>query len=546
MSGTLSEVLAATIEQQGFAGGSEDILWCPPEAARELSRVLAMRDLYGITLQAVRLLRAMQHADPRGYLGFIYMNPRLHALRSGFFRNSFRHVISMGRLDGIVVLATTGDGIQFLEQQTALKDTTFDIAFGQMPLITAFLHLAYLALTPENFDEICAPVISAQMTCNADDVAAVLRTKLLEWIKPHLETEHHTRQATALHRYCARRNLKGPESIDNDTIFDFWKSHCEISSVEGFRKFRNAAHRVMVYRRAWMDSRIEQNIMEAASIGAAASETGDGGVVDLERSQLEPLEPAEWVSPLTVLATPPCQNAAWITQTDRNFIAHLVADPKLIDGTAVETKEARSLFANEPPIERFFRTLLRFTFFGALQGVMIKGGDKGPYADFLDVSRHLARVEANVRKTVGHGARVLAERNHPTGHRAIIYLFPDVRRTFDDCVGDPASMLKKAFDLQEIILEDGKTIARRLRSMTVDRAGLSKEDIKDQESEDAFSKGLDAVLAVHRHIDKYRSWLARQDLAHLFEEDTRLFIPVLQCLYGGEHSGSQPSGRKST
>ena len=498
-------------------------MWCPARTVRDLARHVGSRDLYGLTLQAVRLLRIMHLADHRGFLGFLYMNPRLPSLQSQLFRNSFQHALSRGRLGDIAVLTPPRDGLAFLEPEMQFRDGGFEVGFGQMPLAAAFLHLLYLGLMPERFEKICAPLMSDHATDTADTVAAALRKAALDWLQPQLEREHYSRQASALHVFCTQRKLEGPERIDDEVIFGFWESHCENAKVDGFRKFRNAAHKMLVYRRSWIESRTERQIEEAASLDRIAT----GG------SELAAIENLEWTSPLTVLASPPCREAAWITQVDRTLLTHLICDPKLVNGEEAETKEATSLFANEPPSEFFFRTVLRFTFFGALQGILIKGGRTRPYEDFKAVALRMARLESNIRRTIGHAARLLAERRNPTGLRAVIHLFPEIRQTLQDRIEDqgPAA-LHGLFDMRELTLADGNTTTRKLKAASVDRTGLRPEDIADKDGEEAFAKGTDALLAAHAYLARYLGWLDRQDLVRSFEDDMELFLPPLRRLYG--------------
>ncbi len=475
----------------------------------------------------------MHLADPRGYLGFLYMNPRLPALRGQLFRRSFQHAFALGRLQDVVTEAPTDDGLIFLEPAMRLRDVAFEIGFGQMPLVAAFINIVYLGITPERFEAICTPVMTTPAGDIADTVASSLRRAVLDWLQSQLESEHYVRQASALHHFCKQRGLSGPDEIDDETIFSFWESHCDVAKVDGFRKFRNAAHKMLVYRRSWMDKRIERNILAAASLDHTSSGQG-GDSLDPERSLLEPLASAEWTSPLTILASPPCEEAAWITQVDRALLAHLIADPKLVDGREVEAKEATSLFGNEPPSETFFRTVLRFTFFGALQGAMIKGSKTGPYADFAEVATLYRRIEANIRRTITHAARLLTEHGHPTGHRAVIHLFPEIRSRLQAWIGrkGPAA-LPRLSEMTEIILEDGDSIARKLRQSSVNRVGLRPEDIRGEDDREAFSTGADAMLAAHTYLERYLAWLEQQNLERCFNEDMALFLPQLQRLYGG-------------
>jgi hypothetical protein len=138
------------------------------------------------------------------------------------------------------------------------------------------------------------------------------------------------------------------------------------------------------------------------------------------------------------------------------------------------------------------------------------------------------------------------EQGHPTGHRAVIHLFPEIRRSLQERIGRGGlAALPRLFDMQEMTLEDGDTIARKLKQSSVNRAGLRPEDISGQEGREAFSAGTDAMLAAHTYLERYLAWLGRQNLERCFEEDMALFRPLLHRLYGGgaaSRARSEPAG----
>lgn len=544
MTDKLVDLLRHTTRQETILPSGKSVLWCPLETGRKLELIIARRgkDLGGLVMQAMRFVRLARHASPNGLVEFLYLNKRLPTLTARGFKESISFAVEHGHLSGIV--EADENAVSFLEPEMRSEDgECFNLGYAQMPMLAAFVDFTYLALSPEQFEKICSPILRPQMGGNAIETGIAFRAALLEWLRPRMEREHLERQREVIRKYLEAQGLAS-DDIDNQVIFDFWtQTSLSVVNLDGFRKFQNAARKILDYRRA-LDAKDAEFMLEhAASLDSAHDESFRGDVIDLDRLVATDLVTSSWISPLGNLFSPPHDGIKWLKSDDhRKLLSHMIADTSTDDegssGQEENESDPGSLFGQERPNPKFFHTLLRFTYFGSMQNHITRPHTKGAgYMDFTDLRGQLGLVEADLRKTIAHIGRLLLERGATTGLTVALQLHPKTRtclpsidrEDFVEFGSDNVLPPGLVYEFLDAKLETGRTVGSLLRK-EVERAGL-KSDHWDDRDPEVYETGVLALLEIHDHLQHYLGWLDKQDLAALHGSDLELFSAQFDKLY---------------
>ena len=547
------DALGITVERTTRTGER----WCPPADGERLRRIVMKRGekLGHLIQQAMRLLRLMQRADPRGYEYFLYAG--FWPLQERQFALRLRKAFDVGRLQGIARLEANGS-VTFLEREMNSGETRFNLSFTQMPLIAAGID-AIGNMLGHQLGVRCADLMQPACRRSALDVGKEISAAVLDWLHPRLAPQHHLRQQAHVRTYHremleARGVTRAPrhDDVDDGFIADFWISCGSTLDIDGFKLFRNSARKAVRYRSALREAEAERSVLGARSILVSKSDEDAPGTIDPDRlampasdddgpAHANPLAETreDWTSPFEVLLAPPCDRVKWLSSgtgpadtkggkkkkrkgRDVLVLRQLVGESDRDEASPV----APSIFFQEPPDPRFFRTVLRFSCFGDMQRRLAGAGedddeDGAVPADYARLADWYGGTAADIRTTIGAAAWSLMKRGSGKGALLARYLEP---------AGNGATR-----DLE---------LARCYKN--VERQGFRQkyaDDLADPAYGEALEEGAASVVILHRCASHFVDWCRRHDLARLFEEDLAVFAPRLREMYCKEETAEHPAAR---
>lgn len=554
LSQDLVDALGLATERETLSGG----LWCSLECGKALRKAVLVRGkaLNGILMQAMRLMRLMEHADPKGYAAFLYL--KLPALSKTAFAHNLGKAIAAGRLNAIVEPAGE-DKLRFLESEMAVGDQAFDLTFGRMPLIGAFIDAVHNMLGFDHVAQCCADILGPDCLRPASGVANDLKRELLDWLKPRMARDHHERQAALIRGYLVGAGKTRHADIDDETVLDFWVfCGSRQTEIDGFRLFRNATRHVLAYRSSLRVVETEREALRAKSVSMGYEDAESGGI-DLDRLAVGGDDDADWaaplfdqvnddwVSPLETLATSPCDRIKWIFKDDAKILRHLVGEEHSPDESDRALRVAASVFADEPPNPAFYRTVLRFSCFGAMQLMVSRTGNGKETSSDLDDYANLAewhRKKADdILKAAAAAAFSLIHRGDPAGLALALYIDPKRTGAALQEMPDTGNIVSLTGDqlapTARLPGASGRAILETLEKYykKVERDGFKQSQITDPVVGEGLAAGASAIETLHTHVRQYVDWCGHQDLSVIFEEDLAIFKARFEEMYGIGYGG---------
>ena len=498
------------------------------------------KTLQGLLQQAVRLIRLMDRADPGGYQGFLYIS--VPWLRTAVFSRLVGKAIAAGRLAG-VAHADAQTGVVFAEaEMNAASGAQFNLSFAQMPAIAAFIDILHNMLGYDRVQSLCEDVCGRACTRTAAEVARDLRKQVEDWLRPCLASEHFAKQAEVIRKYLEAAARTDASLIDDGVVFSFWSERGATAEIDGFRNFRNAARKMLAYR---TDMLVAQREFMAESAGELQDYHANS---DISGENADVWSASHWTSPLQILLSPPCDRIKWMVGTELKLAAHLVSS------TSEEAERegsddagmVQALFLHDAPDPAFYRSLMRFSYFGARQALVSKGyrrnADKQPenFADYDQLLARFGAMEAKLLAAVRTGAVILLRNGHVSALPLCAYAVPEVvRLAFEDVDPDAITELEIGGSIQQGFVTRllnardaaGKDIFALLSPLERGRSGFKEAEEHDPDIVEGLAEGVDGVERLHRCIADYAAWLARQDLPALFAKDSALFEARFAELY---------------
>lgn len=339
--------------------------------------------------------------------------------------------------------------------------------------------------------------------------------------------------------------------IQDQTILGFWMklviSDPSLMDQIGFRRYRSAAYGMLLHKYALDRSVQERDIVQATSLtmekgdelefdtsGREADRDGNRRLED-EKSEGEDqsFDVEAWVSPLSVLVSPPCDTVKWLAGTDIDFLGGIIAGG---------SKRHRPLFGVNRPDSRFMTTLLRYICFGDIQEVAINNaGNPGKFwpetnGYELAVAR-LAKLDARTRELAYATVQALLHRRDSAALSLLHELEPGTVAEIGRTAGRGfhlADVDRLVELVAEAIATAGNPVGSRVRSSykNTDRAGFRDRDANDPQFDEALNAGADAVAPLHADVKRIAEWYKAKDLSALYLADTPRFETALRKLYG--------------
>jgi hypothetical protein len=296
-------------------------------------------------------------------------------------------------------------------------------------------------------------------------------------------------------------------SLDDDTVFAFWRSHCAAEQKSGndFRMFESVLSSFVNFIRAVELAERGRSLAHAVPVG----QDFDAGEFDVsaERTMAD-LVSEPWVSPLEVLAEPPADQVKFLTNREAN--------------------ELTMLMKCGPESMYLPLSVLRADVFGRRQRRLVQamrlsaGPDEiASLADCGDAESYGTRMDV----LNGLGEQV------ETMTKAVAYI---VLSAGEENVLDHVASIVEAVPPDEVQarLAEGRKIYQRMS-----RKGFSSDVIDDPDAIEAFRVGGEALIALERCIRNYLDELRHlddgdEDVATRFETDRAIFREMFETIYG--------------
>jgi hypothetical protein len=533
----LVDALSATCDREVLSGQ-----WCAWGDGDKLRRLIAARSIQvkGLHRQAVRLARFLALVGRHSYIDTLHRD--LPSLRARHFQALAEQAAVGLRLVERVRIAD--NYVIFLEREMDSKAVHFNLKFGQMPLVAAFLDFVHNAIGFNAAEEILRPVIGQVPGEPAETVASRLERALNGWLEGRLASEHHIRQARAmrdfLRHYVQPKRRIDADSVDDEAVLAFWLSQKANADALGFRLFRSAARAMISFHFAMQLAAYEEIVTKTLDPESVSQHTEN------ENAFSGGLEIYEWSSPLQRMFTPPADKIKWLTDTDRDLLGVLIED--------IESEA--SLFSDNRPNERFFLTLVRYAVFGQWQNVFVQRVkarkllpevlSDGGYIEFVNRFDKLAK---KLKLLIEATAWTLTRRREPSSLVLLQAINPDWVRhsvgvararedTDEDDTDDGVTAMR--IDIQAIVRlvlarfdAPGDPLAQQLRASyhVVNRVGFRPADEGDATIGEALADGSGPVLEVSREVCRFRDWANSGQLATRYAEDLAVFKHAFSAFY---------------
>ncbi|MCU0731383.1 MAG: hypothetical protein MUE84_07325 [Hyphomonas sp.] len=540
------------IQQLIFPGrGDAGEAWCPPETARTIAAILAGRGprMNGLVRQAVRLKRLVARAD--GVRGERFLYVGLRRLTAGAFAGLIGAARDRGALAGVVNVQD--QGVVFLEAAMGSGTKTFDLGFRQMAAAAALLDILANALGYRAVEAFFEPITGQVCKQEAEQVAKAITSALHEWLEDKLESEHFARQERAMAQFLKARGEVNADAVGNEAILDIWRwmtgeagLHPDSApTVDGFRGYRAAARRMLVYRAALEDRALELKLEGARRFGEFERPEA---VNDVETDALPGLSESA-LSPLAVLLSPPADAVKWFrNKDDAAFVGDLVpAEQHGLDDDTADADESDALFIHREPDPRLFRTFLRYATFGRVQASLSQAARTGrPAAQddhrrlYGQLAERTTAIQAALEEVELATAHVLLELGRPEGLLIAKSFDPTAMQ---EIVNGPvgarlAGRLARGdavaiAELARAVMASGGAFGKAAKTAygRVARAGFRQRDRDDSAITEALAAGVESLGQLRRLLGKVQTWLAHSNTEAMNAADYAIFDARFRALF---------------
>jgi hypothetical protein len=386
---TLADLLMA-LQSIHESEVSDSVLRCRPRDADEVKRVVIHRGerLGAYIRQLVRFVRLAALYRPGCPWALLY-----EAVRA-FRVENFRRAVTASLLPAAAIRAQE-DRVFFIEPaMQSQSGQPFDLEYYKMPVLATLLDVlhntfGYDALygrepapnasAGEQMRGIFRELVAEVAERPADDVARRFQSCFNAWLSEVLgRTSYATRQERAIVGFLRNRQAWAPDLINDEIIFDFWKNQvaeARVPGKEALVDYRSAVRALLRYCRALAKAKAEIYVLGEGV--EDLSELDIPGEISTDHSPslsaLPSLAASEWQNPMSVLASPPCDEIKWLFEKDlrllRNYLGKFERRSATEDQTLEPDSDAGggSLMGPDPFDLRFTTTLLRADVFAGVQ-----------------------------------------------------------------------------------------------------------------------------------------------------------------------------------
>ena len=427
-------------------------------------------------------------------------------------------------------------------------DGTFDIRYGRMPLLAAFLNLLMTAVAPEEIstvlDEMLESLAGTSSVAASNEAAGRLAGILYHHLEDELETATAAGKAREIHGFLAASAAEDAVSVDDQVILDFWVAHLDGEVTGSFREFRTVADSFVDFLRA---RRLAATVT-AADRGEPLGTDADAGEWDVNdpalaldddeiwsgespmfhaevaerlrgvRGHATPAE-GEWESPLSALAEPPAGDIKFLYEgSDQPLVR------RLLDYGPI---------ASDLPM-----TLLRAEVFGGIQSEISNAIRTKRMADVPSLIALDAAETYRDREAALGGLRSKIDENLQAARYVLLRraaLAPTNVVAFPGAAGRPEVEPEQSEnDELEEALEAAHKVFRRIK-----RKGFEDALVDDPERIEGFRIGADVLLRIDAQLGTYIRTLRSIDggdrgLGDWYAHDGTVFSGRFEQIYGAE------------
>ncbi len=514
----------------------------PPQACRDLAKIVACRNYASVLLELCHLVRmGALIGGTGGWESFFWSDglARARLFRSRIIQAVRRreHLSSQVQATGATVEINYDDG-------------TFAISYGRMPFLAAVLEFLITTLGYDGLIEIFRDIVDGAASRKAVSLGAnELSRRLYDYLKDHLPTAQSQRKFRRLIAFLDERAGSDfdTSAIDDPTVLDFWIAESAVGVSDGvdFKTF-TSVYRSFVRLRQSLEHAADMMAIDGAMTIGSDREAGEVDPANI-RDGLEAVE--EDRGPLAVLDEDPAAAVKFLNKRERSDIELL-----LESGSS----------ALALPL-----SLLRCEIFGRGQGQITQALRRKAGADeigklitecgsetYKERQELLERLSDHVERSILASFHALARCRNHQAIALMIKMRPEVdlaevakilqldAKYADNVVPLRADSVSDRF---LILLEDADRVGSELSAMMADarqafkaisRQGFGETDLDDPAIEEGHAVGAAALLEIRERIAAFLERLGtvvlpRSDWEQQFAADRLVFARQFEILYGG-------------
>lgn len=484
-----------------------------------LTRMIVCRTYAKPTLELSHLIAAISDKDNR----FEHVLWGVDRASPSSFRGHFKHselIDAKAKISVQGVIHTSGD-------------EEFQISFGRMPVLAAFVEFLITIFGYQRVDEITAIIRSRSPSMReVSDVANALQRELYAYLKKNLPPAHRQKRERHFLQFVDDQagNRTGAEAISDDVVLSYWQAFANDKSHDNktYRSVYEMAVRMVIALDA-ASERIQGS--NAASIGTDR-EAGEFDPEDVD-AVIAAYDPDD--TPLSRVVEHSADTVKFVTATEVEVLSALPMR------SSVERRVPISIVRNavQGALQLKISANLRRDSFVELAQLTTSDGS---YQNCLRKYQELSDV---LERILAAALWVLFSARHPSAISVALTLAPDINwealataiesenESADVVSMDVHRMMKQFFEtvpdargeeLQELLAEC------RQAFRSINRKGFT--DPRDAEAVAAISDGVDDLTALIAAIRRYTEReVGSLDWDHIEREDARVFQQMFDRLY---------------
>lgn len=480
-----------------------------------LTRIIVCRTYAKPTLEVSHLIAAISDRDGR-FEHILWGVDRVNPASFRAFLQEIHLSDSKARLtnQGLVNLT---DGHEF------------QVSFGRMPLLAAFVEFLITAFGYERVDQITAPIRSQSSTeRDVGDVANALQRELYAYLKDHLPPAHRQKRDRHFLSYVDEHagNRGGADAITDNIVLAYWQDYATEPGLDNktYRSVHDMAVRMVIA----LDAAAERiSGLRAASIGTDR-EAGEYDPEDVE-VVMAACDPND--TPLSRVIEQSADDVKFITTTEVDVLSTL---PMRSD---VERRVPISIVRNA------VQGAIQLKFSSALRQATSPSFESGPIvnADYRDCLKRYRNIATVLERIMGAALWVLYSARHPSAISLALTLAPDIHWDVLASKADPDDEDKdvESIDVQRAMRQFFDTTPdkrgdevqallaeARETYRSINRKGFTEP--RNPETVSAMAAGVGDVVALISAIRRYTD----REVGNInWEEIEREDMPIFQRMF---------------
>lgn len=412
-------------------------------------------------------------------------------------------------------------------------DEEFQISFGRMPVLTAFVEFLITIFGYQRIDEITAAIRSRSPSMReVSDVANALQRELYAYLKENLPPAHRQKRERHFLQFVDEQagNRTGAEAISDDAVLAYWRAFADDKSHDNktYRSVYDMSVR-MVMALDTASERIQGN--NAASIGTDR-EAGEFDPEDVE-AVMAAYDPDD--TPLSRIVDHSADAVKFVTATEVELLSTLPMR------SSVERRVPISIVRNaiQGAHQLKISAALRRDSSVNQAALLIR---EGSYQDCLRKYQEISEV---LERILAAALWVLFSAKHPSAISVALTLAPDINWGALAATTDSEDQSTDivSLDIQRTMHQFFETVpdarGEELQALmaecrqayrSINRRGFTDPD--DPATVTAISDGVDDLTALIAAIRRYTEReVGNVDWDDIEREDTPVFRQMFARLY---------------